>query len=157
MEESWKTWPESTLEAQNLLLFLKRISWFSRLLCLTCDFKKKKNPSWCCVRKGHKAWQHKNRSNVVQNLICTALANTELDAQSCTVMSSIQHKIRYQEHLNHCSDTYAELLLRHKSHTLCYAWFCLLGWIFSACTGVMWLLALICSFLLSPFGGIMYI
>lgn len=34
--------------------------------------------------------------------MCTTVAKLELDAQSCTVMSSAQHEIRYQEHLNHC-------------------------------------------------------
>lgn len=42
-----------------------------------------------CVRKGHKAWQHESSSNVAGKLMCTAVANTELDAQSCIVMSSI--------------------------------------------------------------------
>lgn len=34
--------------------------------------------------------------------MCTTVAKLELDAWSCTVMSSVQHEIRYQEHLNHC-------------------------------------------------------
>ena len=42
MEESLKKWPQSTLEAQNLLLFLKRISWFSRLSDVWFKKEKKK-------------------------------------------------------------------------------------------------------------------
>lgn len=34
--------------------------------------------------------------------MCTTVAKWELDARSRTVMFSVQHKIRYQEHLNHC-------------------------------------------------------
>lgn len=34
--------------------------------------------------------------------MCTTVAKWELDARSRTVMSSVQHKIRYREHLNHC-------------------------------------------------------
>lgn len=42
-----------------------------------------------CARKGRKAWQHENSSNVAGKLMSPAVANTELDSQSCIVMSSI--------------------------------------------------------------------